>query len=194
MRLDFIPGNFFTQEQILSNINVAISTMCFARMASYICLCSPNFFFLFLMQFLKVTFHLQLLQNIGCICHFGQYILKPVLHPMAGASRSPIPISPSNSPLLWKPPVCCRDVVAVLHWANNDYLQEIQDYEYEVTPNGILIEHLQECSPFAIVYNPAPAPAAPPSSGDSSPLVLWFALAGISLAGALLTFRRRRSA
>ena len=86
------------------------------------------------------------------------------------------------------------DVVAVLHWAHNEYLQEILDYENEVTPNGILIEHLQECSPFAVVYNPAPAPAAPPSSGDSSPLVLWFALAGISLAGALLTFRRRRSA
>ena len=47
MRLDFIPGNFFTQEQILSNINVAISTMCFARMASCISLCSSNFFFYF---------------------------------------------------------------------------------------------------------------------------------------------------
>ena len=90
------------------------------------------------------------------------------------------------------------DVVAVLHWAYNEYLQELQDkYDYEVTPNGILLKHLEECSPFAIVYNPAPVPltpAAPPSSGDSSPLVLWFALAGVSLAGALLTFRRRRSA
>ena len=54
------------------------------------------------MQFLKVTFHLQLLQNIGCICHIVQYILKPGLHPIAGASCSPIPILPSNSPLLWK--------------------------------------------------------------------------------------------
>ena len=32
------------------------------------------------MQFLKVTFHVQLLQNIGYIPHVVPYILKPNLH------------------------------------------------------------------------------------------------------------------
>ena len=38
------------------------------------------FFFIFI-QFLQVTFHLQLLQNIGCIPYIVQYILEPILHP-----------------------------------------------------------------------------------------------------------------
>ena len=33
------------------------------------------------MQILKDTFHLQLLQNIGCTCHIVQHTLKPGLHP-----------------------------------------------------------------------------------------------------------------
>ena len=46
------------------------------------------------MQFLKVTFYLQLLQNIGYIPHIVQYILQPILHPIVCTSHSPTPILP----------------------------------------------------------------------------------------------------
>ena len=45
-------------------------------------------------QFLNVTFHLQLLQNIGYIPHVVQYILEPILHPLVCVSHSPTPILP----------------------------------------------------------------------------------------------------
>ena len=54
---------------------------------------------------LKVTFHLQLLQNIGYIPHFVQYILEPILHPTVCTSHSPTPILPLPSPHL-QPLVC----------------------------------------------------------------------------------------
>ena len=41
------------------------------------------------MQFLKVTFHLQLLQNIACIFHIVQYILESILYPVVCASLAP---------------------------------------------------------------------------------------------------------
>ena len=49
----------------------------------------------FLMKFLKATFHLQLLQTIGCVSCIVQYILEPVLysnsaHPMLPLSPSPL--------------------------------------------------------------------------------------------------------
>ena len=44
-----------------------------------------------LTEFLKVTFHLQLLQNIDCIPHIVQYILEPLLHPRVCTSHSSIP-------------------------------------------------------------------------------------------------------
>ena len=55
---------------------------------------SKNFFIY--IQFWKVTFHLQLSQNIGCIPRVVQYILEPVLHPVVCTSHSP--------PLYWPPP------------------------------------------------------------------------------------------
>jgi len=39
------------------------------------------FIFLIFIQFLKVAFHLQLLQNIGCIPYIVRCILEPILHP-----------------------------------------------------------------------------------------------------------------
>ena len=50
--------------------------------------------FLIFIQFLKVTFHLQLLQNIGSIPRVVQYILEPTLHPTVYTSHSPPPILP----------------------------------------------------------------------------------------------------
>ena len=46
-------------------------------------------------QFLKVTFHLQLLQNIGYIPHVVQHILEPILHPVACISHSLTSILPA---------------------------------------------------------------------------------------------------
>ena len=51
----------------------------------------------FFMQFLKFTFHLQLLQSIGCIPCVVQYILEPVLHPIVCTPLSPTPISPPST-------------------------------------------------------------------------------------------------
>ena len=46
-------------------------------------LVKTNFFsFKNSIQFLKVTFHLQLLQNIGCIPYVMQYLPVPILHPI----------------------------------------------------------------------------------------------------------------
>lgn len=42
-----------------------------------------------LIQFLKVTLHSQLLQNIGYIPRVTQYILEPVLHPVVFTSHFP---------------------------------------------------------------------------------------------------------
>ena len=39
---------------------------------------------------LKVTFHLQLLQNIGYTPHGVQCILQPILHPIVCASHAPL--------------------------------------------------------------------------------------------------------
>ena len=57
------------------------------------------------MKFLKATFHLQLVQNIGCVPCAVQYILEPVLHSIACTSHSAHPCRPA--PLLhWLPLVC----------------------------------------------------------------------------------------
>ena len=56
-------------------------------------------FFIFI-QFLKVTFHLQLLQNIGYISRVVQYILEPIVHPVVCTSHLPIPILPLPLPHL----------------------------------------------------------------------------------------------
>lgn len=40
------------------------------------------------MQFLKLSFYLQLLQNVGYIPNVLQYLFKPVSHPVASASHS----------------------------------------------------------------------------------------------------------
>ena len=48
--------------------------------------------FKILIQFLKVTFHLQLLQNIGSIPCVVQYIPEPILHPIVYTSHCPTPI------------------------------------------------------------------------------------------------------
>ena len=56
-----------------------------------------DFFFTFLKIFhtiVNVTFHLQLLQNIGYIPHVVQHISEPVLYPMVRTSRSSTPILP----------------------------------------------------------------------------------------------------
>ena len=45
-------------------------------------------------QFLKVTFRLQLVQNIGSIPRVVQYILEPVLHPVVCTSSSLTPMLP----------------------------------------------------------------------------------------------------
>ena len=50
-----------------------------------------NFIFV---QFLKVTFHLQLLQNNGYIAYVVQYILQPILHPIVCTSHLPTPCCP----------------------------------------------------------------------------------------------------
>lgn len=50
--------------------------------------------FKFLVQFLKVTFHLQLLQNIGYIPSVIQYNLEPILHPLVCASHPTILLFP----------------------------------------------------------------------------------------------------
>ena len=52
------------------------------------------------MQFLKVTFHLQLLQNIGYIPHVIHYILEPVLHPTVCTAHALTPVAPPPSPLV----------------------------------------------------------------------------------------------
>ena len=67
-------------------------------------------FFLFLMlntlllknfvQFLKVTFHLQLLQNNGYIPRVVQYILELILHPIVRTSHS-APLSCCSHPPHW---------------------------------------------------------------------------------------------
>ena len=54
--------------------------------------------FSFLYTTLKVTFHLQLLQNIGYITCVVQYILEPILHPIVCTSPSATPILPPSSP------------------------------------------------------------------------------------------------
>ena len=46
---------------------------------------------------LKVTFHLQLLQNIGYIPHVGQYILGPILHPVVCACHPATPMCPPRT-------------------------------------------------------------------------------------------------
>ena len=51
------------------------------------CLWQNLFIYLFM-----VTFHLQLLQNIGYIPHVVQYNLEPVFHPTACASHSSTPL------------------------------------------------------------------------------------------------------
>ena len=51
-------------------------------------------FFLLFYIILKVTFHLQLLQNIGYILCFVQYILEPILHAIVCTSCSPTPYYP----------------------------------------------------------------------------------------------------
>ena len=54
-----------------------------------------DYFFLFFLkiifiQFLKVTFHLQLLQSIGYIpMLYNKYILEPILHPVVCAFPHP---------------------------------------------------------------------------------------------------------
>ena len=45
---------------------------------------TPDIFFI---PFLKVTFHLQFLQNIGSIPRVAQYILEPILHPVVCTSH-----------------------------------------------------------------------------------------------------------
>ena len=50
-------------------------------------------------QFLKVTFHLQLLQNIGYIPHVVQYIPEPMLY-LIVCPLSPPHIIPAPSPLV----------------------------------------------------------------------------------------------
>ena len=45
-------------------------------------------------QFLKVIFHLQLLQNISYIPCVVQYILEPILYPIVYTFHSPTPILP----------------------------------------------------------------------------------------------------
>ena len=46
------------------------------------------------MQFLNVTFHLQLLQNIGYGPHVIEYTFEPILHPIVYSSHSLIPTLP----------------------------------------------------------------------------------------------------
>lgn len=46
------------------------------------------------MQFLKVTFHLQLLQNIGYIPSVIQYNFEPILHPLVCPSHPTILLFP----------------------------------------------------------------------------------------------------
>ena len=48
-------------------------------------------------QFLKVTFHLQLLKNIGYIPCVVQYILEPILHRIVCTSHSQPLYRPSPS-------------------------------------------------------------------------------------------------
>ena len=48
-------------------------------------------FFLIFIQFLEVTLHLQLLQNIGYISCVLQYISEPVLHPVVFKSHPGLP-------------------------------------------------------------------------------------------------------
>ena len=105
MWLDFIPGNFFTQEQILSNINVAISTMCFARKASYISLCSSNFFSLFNAIF-KGYFPFTVITKYWLYLPFWAIHPQACFTPHSWCFLLSHPILPSNSPLLWKPPFC----------------------------------------------------------------------------------------
>ena len=47
-------------------------------------------------KFLKVTFHLQLVENIGYIPHVVQRILESALHPTVCASHLPPLCSPST--------------------------------------------------------------------------------------------------
>ena len=53
-----------------------------------------DFFFKNVYALLKVTFHLQLLQNIGCISYVVQCIPEPILYPVVCISHSPTPILP----------------------------------------------------------------------------------------------------
>ena len=46
------------------------------------------------MQFLEITSHLCLLQNIGYVPCVVRYILEPVLRPVVGTSHSPTPVLP----------------------------------------------------------------------------------------------------
>ena len=50
-----------------------------------------GYLFIIFIRFLKVTFHLRLSQNIGCVPHVVQYILEPTLHPIVCTSHSPHP-------------------------------------------------------------------------------------------------------
>ena len=52
-------------------------------------------FFFFLIQLLKITAHLQLLQNIGCISCVVQHICVPVIYPVVCTSHPPCHIGPS---------------------------------------------------------------------------------------------------
>ena len=56
------------------------------------------FLLFFLIQFLKFTLCLQLLQSIGYIPHVVQYMREPILHPISYTSHSSTLLSP---PLLW---------------------------------------------------------------------------------------------
>ena len=50
-------------------------------------------------QFLKVTFHLQLLQNIGYIPHVVQYIPEPILY-LIVCPLTPLHVTPAPLPLV----------------------------------------------------------------------------------------------
>ena len=71
-RLGFLLFHFFRKVGKLICIYISLYI--------YICYIYICFAFKFY-TILKVTFHLQSLQNIGYIFHVVQYILEPILHP-----------------------------------------------------------------------------------------------------------------
>ena len=84
-----------------------VSTNCLS-MNSHLFSLHSSFYF-FYMQFLKVAFHLQLVQSIVAIPHAVQYSLEPVLYPVGWTFHSPIPC-PHPSPWL----VCSVSVSRLL--------------------------------------------------------------------------------